>query len=427
MSLAYEQDTGSPHLRHRLLPLAGRAVSRSAGPRQVGRHARARSRPRPGHRRRPVRRGAELRHRGPPVDEAERAAVRLVPPGLGRADRVAARAVALGVRRLTLAAAAVPGTPAPGAAVPRFTHDERRRPRRRRPAGQRALPPSSWYWYDWANSAYVTTTATVLFAPYLTAVAESRRVPGLADGEPAHRPRRPRASRSPPAPWSPFTLTLADDRLGRGADLRRRDRRPVAPAGPAARRFAVGGRRRGVRDVPRRRHQLAARRPAAHRGQPLPRRLAGRLRLAPVPDREPGRARPGLHPRLGPGLPRRRPAARPQPRAGQLHDTLGPRQGRRRAGQHALGGPVVGRLHPHPVLGLWRLRGTTATPVARVRGRRRRQPAPARPRPSASCGCYPQTLLFLLAYLFFNDGIQTVIGSSSLYGAEQLGFRQTTS
>jgi len=30
----------------------------------------------------------------------------------------------------------------------------------------------SWYFYDWANSAYVTTVATVLFAPYLTSVAE---------------------------------------------------------------------------------------------------------------------------------------------------------------------------------------------------------------------------------------------------------------
>jgi UMF1 family MFS transporter len=37
---------------------------------------------------------------------------------------------------------------------------------------------------------------------------------------------------------------------------------------------------------------------------------------------------------------------------------------------------------------------------------------------------YPQTMTFLLAYLFFNDGIQTVISSSSLYGAEQLGFEQ---
>jgi UMF1 family MFS transporter len=37
---------------------------------------------------------------------------------------------------------------------------------------------------------------------------------------------------------------------------------------------------------------------------------------------------------------------------------------------------------------------------------------------------YPQTLMFLLAYLFFNDGIQTVIASSSIYGAEQLKFAQ---
>ena len=30
----------------------------------------------------------------------------------------------------------------------------------------------AWYWYDWANSAFVTTVQTVLFAPYLIAVAE---------------------------------------------------------------------------------------------------------------------------------------------------------------------------------------------------------------------------------------------------------------
>ncbi|MFC5999141.1 MFS transporter [Quadrisphaera sp. GCM10027208] len=38
---------------------------------------------------------------------------------------------------------------------------------------------------------------------------------------------------------------------------------------------------------------------------------------------------------------------------------------------------------------------------------------------------YPQTLLFLAAYLFFNDGIQTVIGSSSLYGQAELGFNES--
>jgi UMF1 family MFS transporter len=39
---------------------------------------------------------------------------------------------------------------------------------------------------------------------------------------------------------------------------------------------------------------------------------------------------------------------------------------------------------------------------------------------------YPMALLFLVAYLFFNDGIQTVIASSSTYGSEQLGFGQST-
>jgi MFS transporter, UMF1 family len=38
---------------------------------------------------------------------------------------------------------------------------------------------------------------------------------------------------------------------------------------------------------------------------------------------------------------------------------------------------------------------------------------------------YPVALTFLLAYLFFNDGIQTVIASASTYGAEQLQFGQS--
>ena len=34
---------------------------------------------------------------------------------------------------------------------------------------------------------------------------------------------------------------------------------------------------------------------------------------------------------------------------------------------------------------------------------------------------YPQTLKFLVAYMFFNDGVQTVIAAASIYGAEELG------
>jgi UMF1 family MFS transporter len=38
---------------------------------------------------------------------------------------------------------------------------------------------------------------------------------------------------------------------------------------------------------------------------------------------------------------------------------------------------------------------------------------------------YPMTLTFLLAYVFYNDGIQTVITNAATYGTQQLGFSQT--
>ena len=51
------------------------------------------------------------------------------------------------------------------------------------PAGVAELGPlwrsreqKAWYWYDWANSAYVTTISTVLVGPYLIGVAEQAAV-----------------------------------------------------------------------------------------------------------------------------------------------------------------------------------------------------------------------------------------------------------
>ncbi|HEV7194833.1 MAG TPA: MFS transporter [Pedococcus sp.] len=46
---------------------------------------------------------------------------------------------------------------------------------------ERVREQRAWYFYDWANSAYVTTTLTVLFSPYLITVAEKAACPGLAD------------------------------------------------------------------------------------------------------------------------------------------------------------------------------------------------------------------------------------------------------
>lgn len=39
---------------------------------------------------------------------------------------------------------------------------------------------------------------------------------------------------------------------------------------------------------------------------------------------------------------------------------------------------------------------------------------------------YPLTLSFLLAFLIYNDGVQTVISQASLYGSQELGLGQTT-
>ncbi|MFF7750666.1 MFS transporter [Streptomyces sp. NPDC007971] len=39
---------------------------------------------------------------------------------------------------------------------------------------------------------------------------------------------------------------------------------------------------------------------------------------------------------------------------------------------------------------------------------------------------YPLTLAFLLAYLVYNDGIQTVISQASIYGSQELGLGQST-
>jgi UMF1 family MFS transporter len=51
-------------------------------------------------------------------------------------------------------------------------------PQAEQDADRRRREQRSWYWYDWANSAYVTTTLTVLFSPYLTVIAKRAACPG---------------------------------------------------------------------------------------------------------------------------------------------------------------------------------------------------------------------------------------------------------
>ncbi|MER5431519.1 MFS transporter [Streptomyces sp. NPDC002588] len=85
--------------------------------------------------------------------------------------------------------------------------------------------------------------------------------------------------------------------------------------------------------------------------------------------------------------------------------------------------------------GLW-WGGFTVVPLLRLRDRGRDEPAA--PAEATAPGLrqlaatvrdmrrHPLTLAFLLAYLIYNDGIQTVISQASVYGSEELGLSQST-
>ncbi|WP_406446766.1 MFS transporter [Streptomyces sp. NBC_01613] len=81
--------------------------------------------------------------------------------------------------------------------------------------------------------------------------------------------------------------------------------------------------------------------------------------------------------------------------------------------------------------GLW-WGAFTLVPLARLRDRHKTSAAPAVHgwRQLASTvrdmRGKPLTLSFLLAYLIYNDGIQTVISQASVYGSEELGLSQST-
>ncbi len=68
----------------------------------------------------------------------------------------------------------------------------------------------AWYWYDWANSAFITTTSTVIIGPYLTALANQAACPGLPSGEVCGVPVRLLGFLPVlPGAVAPFVVTLA--------------------------------------------------------------------------------------------------------------------------------------------------------------------------------------------------------------------------
>ncbi|MEZ0163489.1 MFS transporter [Kineococcus sp. LSe6-4] len=278
----------------------------------------------------------------------------------------------------------------------------------------------SWYVYDWANSAFVTTTQTVLFSPYLTVLARRAACPD----QPTGCTRALSVLGLPVAPGSLalYTITLATflsavllPFVGALADRTRHRHRLLGGfawvgAGAATAMVALGGDRwwLGVLlalvavisltcslvvndallcdvSAPEERDAVSSRGWAAGYlgGFTL---LALNLLLVSSPTT------------FG------------------LTDEWAVRL------SLASAGLWWGLFTVVPVLGL---RPLPPRPVLDLAPDQARSPAaPFRQllRTLRGLRHHPQVLRFLLAYLIFNDGIQTVIAASSVYGQEELGF-----
>jgi UMF1 family MFS transporter len=282
-----------------------------------------------------------------------------------------------------------------------------------------------WYWYDWANSAYVTTTATVLFTPYLTAVAEKAACPQLAEGATCETNLQVLGVGISPGSIAPFTITAATIVsavvlifVGAIAD---RSPRPARLLGL----FAWAG-------------SLAACLMALVKGSNwqlgVVLLIVANLclgaslvvydsilcRIASPDDRDKVSSRGWALGYLGGGLllainflMLAKPSLLGLDKGGAVRLSM------------LMAGLWWAAFTLIPVRGMWRLRGVERLEVARtagIVGGSVRQLANT----FRELRLFPQTMMFLIAYLFFNDGIQTVIGQASLYGNKELGFSEST-
>jgi UMF1 family MFS transporter len=278
----------------------------------------------------------------------------------------------------------------------------------------------AWYFYDWANSAYVTTVATVLFAPYLISVAETAACgsPGT-DAEPCRRNLEVLGLAVSPGSLVFYVVTLATvfsalvlPVVGAVADRSPRKKHLmtgfawVGSACTASMFFVTGPH-----------WELGAAALFAATtclGASLVVYDAILCEIATPDERDRVSSRGWALGYLGGSL-----LLTLNLGLVMFHDTFGVEKG------------LAVRICLVSAALWWA--GFTLIPF---RGLRNRVPAVASDERAglvrASFGQlwqtlrdlrhYPMTLTFLVAYLFFNDGIQTVIVSASTYGEKELGF-----
>jgi MFS transporter, UMF1 family len=288
---------------------------------------------------------------------------------------------------------------------------------------ERRREQRAWFTYDWANSAYVTTVGTVLFGPYLTAVAETAACgePGTPE-DPCRTDLMLAGIPLSPGAVAPYTVTAASILMviflpivGALADRTPRKRRLLAAfawvgAAAATAMIAITGGRWLLGIV------LL---------------LIGNLCLgcslvvydSILNDVASEEERHGVSSRgwalgyLGGGL---------LLAANLAIISIKP------FGLDTAGAVRLCLLSAGLWWGLWtiipyrRLRDRQPLAVEHVAGGTVREAVGQLRSTLSHVRAYPQTLLFLLAFLFFNDGIQTVIYASSIYGNRELGLSEST-
>ena len=280
----------------------------------------------------------------------------------------------------------------------------------------------SWYFYDWANSAYVTTTLTVLFGPYLTAVATQAACPGIADDATCRTDLSVLGVPVSPGSLALYTVTVTTlvsalllpvvgalvDRVGRKRAFLA-GFAWVGAVAAAAMWFVTGDDwQLGVA------LEIVA---SLALGCSLVVYDAILIDIATPDERDAVSSRGWAVGYLGGGL-----LLALNLVVVQGHGAFGLSQGTAVRLSLLSAGIWWGVFTLVPYLGL------RDRPPADV------VPEPGRGLLGAAFGQlaatlrdlrnYPQTLRFLVAYLFFNDGIQTVIYAASIFAAQQLGLPQ---
>ena len=284
----------------------------------------------------------------------------------------------------------------------------------------------AWYWYDWANSAYVTTTLTVLMAPYLTVIAKKAACPTLPSDVAC--PTNLTVIGIPVAPGSLVFYVLTVSTIfsaivlifiGAIAD---RSPRPVrifaafawVGAAAAAAMFLVSGSNWVLGVILLIVANLCL-------GSSLVIYDSLLCRIATPDERDRVSSRGWALGYLGGGL--------------LLAVNLGFLTFNTQLGISREMAVRISLLSAGlwwaaftiiPVVGLRDLRGAPSTTSETTHAGNREGVVGGSLKQLGGTfrelRSYPQTMLFLLAYLFFNDGIQTVISASSVYGAEELKF-----